>query len=72
MVGERRFTAPYGNTVMFILRAEGDILYRIYLPKMYASNIDDDDIRDICLGRKQYRLIYLVMAGPAYLLNLVL
>jgi len=72
VVGARRVSAPYGHTVMFTLRSEGDILIRINLPRRYAIDIDEDDIEDINQGRKQYKLVYLGMAGPAYLLNLFL
>jgi len=72
VVAARRVTATYGHTVMFTLRTEGDILIRIYLPRRYATNIDEDDIHDINQGRKQYKLVYLGMAGPAYLLNIFL
>jgi hypothetical protein len=57
---------------MFTLRSEGDILIRIYLPRRYATDIDEDDIQDINQGRKQYKLVYFGMARPAYLLNLSL
>ena len=47
VVGARRVTAPYGHTIMFTLRTEGDILLRICLPKRYANDIDDVDIDDM-------------------------
>ena len=72
MVGARRFSAAYGHTVMFILRTEDDILLMIYVPRRYANNIDNDDIDAINQGRINYKLVYLGMAGQAYLLNLTL
>ena len=60
------------DTVMFTLRGEGNILCRVYLPKRYATNIDEDDIQDICQGGKQYKLVYFGIAGQAYSLNLFL
>ena len=72
MVAARRVSAAYGHTVMFTLLTEGDILLRIYLPRRYANNIDNDDIDAINQGRINYKLVHLGMAGPAYLLNLTL
>ena len=72
VVGARRVSATYGQTVMFTLRTEGDILLKIYLPRRYSTDIDNDDIDAINQGRINYKLIYLGMAGQSYLLNLVL
>jgi len=72
VVSARRVSTSYGHTVMFNLRTEGDILIRIYLPRRYANYIDDDDIGAINQGRINYKLVYLGMAGQAYMLNLVL
>ena len=50
VVGARRVSAPYGHTVIFTLRSEGDILIRIYLPRRYANEIDEDDIKTSTRG----------------------
>jgi hypothetical protein len=71
-LGARIVSAAYGHTVMFTLRTEGDILLRIYLPRIYANNIDNDDIDAINRGRINYKLVYFGMADQAYLLNLTL
>jgi len=72
VVGDRRVSATYGQTVMFTLRTEGDILLRIYLPQRNATDIENVDIDAINQGRINYKLIYLRMAVQSYLLNLVL
>ena len=71
-LGGRWIVSKYGPAVMFNLRSEGDINLRIYLPKMYADVVDDVDIDHINLGRKLYKLRYLGMSGPAYLLGMEL
>ena len=74
VVGTRRVHGQYGPTVLFTLRSEDDdnINLIIYLPRRYAEVVADDDIDDINQGRRMYKLIYLGMSGPAYLLSLVL
>ena len=74
VVGVRRFHGQYGPTVLFTLSSEEDdnIILRIYLPRRYDDCVDNVDIDDINLGRKWYKLVYLGMSGPAYLLSLVL
>ena len=72
VLGARRVSATYGQTVMITLRTEGDILLKIYLPRRYSTDIDNDDIDAINQGRINYKLIYLGMAGQSYFLNLVL
>jgi len=68
----RRLSAPYEHTVMFTLSTEGDILLRIYLPRRYANDIDNDETGSINQGRINYKLMYLGMAGQAYLQKLIL
>jgi hypothetical protein len=38
----------------------------------YGEMIDEMDIEDINMGRKIYKLIFMGMSGPAYLLHLQL
>ena len=66
VVGARRLSTPYRHTVIFTLRTGADILLRIYLPRRFANDIDEDDIGDINQGRINYKLVYLGMAGQAY------
>ena len=72
VVAARRISMAYGHTSMFTLRTEGELLLRIYLLRRYANNMDNDDIDAINQARINYKLVYLGMAGQAYLLNLVL
>jgi len=72
VVGARRVNGQYGSTVSFTLRSEGDIILKVYLPRRYGKLIDEMDIEDINMGRKMYKLIFMGMSGPAYLLHLQL
>jgi len=72
VVKARRVTGQYGSTILLTLISEGDVHLKVYLPKRYADLFDDVDVEEINLGRKQYKLVYIGMAGQAYLLNLTL
>ena len=74
VVAARRVSGQYGPTVLLSLRSEEDdtILLKLFLPRRYADVFEDEDIDDINQGRKRYKLIYLRMSGPPYLLGLIL
>ena len=73
VVAARRVSGQYGPTVLLSVRSEEDtILLKVFLPRRYAEDFEDEDIYDINQGRKRYKLIYAGMSGPAYLLRLIL
>jgi len=72
VVKARRVTGQYGSTILLTLISEGDVHLKVYLPKRYADLFEDVDIEEINLGRKQYKLVFIGMAGQAYLLNFTL
>jgi hypothetical protein len=74
VVAAHRVSGQYGPTVFLSLRSEEDdtVIMKVFLLRRYADVFEDENIDDINPGRKRYKLIYLRMSGPPYLLGLIL
>jgi len=53
------------TTVLLTLQAEENVNIKIYLPKRYAEEFDEQDIEDINTGTKTYTLINKGRSGSA-------
>ena len=72
VVFARPLVRQYGSTVQLIPQIDSAYNIKRHLPKRYGDVVDDDNIEEINMGRKNYKLIYKGKAGSAYIINMEL
>jgi hypothetical protein len=71
VVGTHRVTGRNGcPAIVFTLQSDYAVTLQIYQPRLYIKCIDDPDIDDINLARKQYKLKYLGLVGLTHAISL--